>query len=56
VGLYVPGAAHDTLGLPLEPGPVGFLSQSGGHANNLPPMGVEGLRFSKVVSYGTPSI
>jgi len=54
VGLYVPRSRlMNTLGLPLEPGPVAFLSQSGGHANNLPADGgPRGLRFSKVVSYG----
>jgi acyl-CoA synthetase (NDP forming) len=43
----------NTLGVPLEPGPIAFISQSGGHANNLPADGgPRGLRFSKVVSYG----
>jgi acyl-CoA synthetase (NDP forming) len=54
VGLYVPKSRlMNTLGVPLEPGPVAFISQSGGHANNLPADGgPRGLRFSKVVSYG----
>jgi len=54
VGLYVPKSRlMNTLGVPLEPGPIGFISQSGGHANNLPADGgPRGLRFSKVVSYG----
>ncbi|MHC4341125.1 MAG: hypothetical protein ACYSX0_13055, partial [Planctomycetota bacterium] len=54
VGLYVPGSRiANTMGAPLEPGPIGFLSQSGGHAQNLPlDGGPRGLRFSKVVSYG----
>jgi acyl-CoA synthetase (NDP forming) len=54
VGLYVPKSRlMNTLGAPLEPGPIGFISQSGGHANNLPvDGGPRGLRFSKVVSYG----
>jgi acyl-CoA synthetase (NDP forming) len=54
VGLYVPGSrVANTIGAPLEPGPIGFLSQSGGHAQNLPLDGApRGLRFSKAVSYG----
>jgi acyl-CoA synthetase (NDP forming) len=54
VGLYVPKSRLvNTLHSPLEPGPVAFLSQSGGHAQNLPDYsGARGLRFSKVVSYG----
>ncbi len=54
VGLYVPKSRLvNSLETPLDPGPVGFLSQSGGHAQNLPSYGKgRGLRFSKVVSYG----
>jgi acyl-CoA synthetase (NDP forming) len=54
VGLYVPKSRlMNTLGVPLEPGSIAFISQSGGHANNLPADGgPRGLRFSKVVSYG----
>ncbi len=54
VGLFVP-KSHlvNTMGLPLEPGPIAFISQSGGHAHNLPFYSkLRGLRFSKVVSYG----
>ncbi|MFH1381846.1 MAG: CoA-binding protein [Chloroflexota bacterium] len=54
VGFYVPKSrlANGT-GLPKEPGPIAFMSQSGGHASNLPFYGEPaGLRFSKVVSYG----
>ena len=54
VGIYVPKSrlANGT-GMPMEPGPVAFISQSGGHAHNLPLYGgPRGLRFSKVVSYG----
>ncbi|MFC2034745.1 CoA-binding protein [Chloroflexota bacterium] len=48
VNIAIPG-----MGMPLEPGPISFLSQSGGHAQNLPAdSGSRGLRFSKVVSYG----
>jgi acyl-CoA synthetase (NDP forming) len=54
VGLFVPGSrVANAPGAPLEPGPIGFVSQSGGHAQNLPVDGApRGLRFSKVVSYG----
>ena len=39
--------------LPLEPGPVAFISQSGGHAQELPlHAGQRGIHFSKVISYG----
>jgi acyl-CoA synthetase (NDP forming) len=54
VGLFVPGSRlTNMLGAPLEPGPIGFISQSGGHASNIPvDGGPRGLRFSKIVSYG----
>jgi acyl-CoA synthetase (NDP forming) len=54
VGLFVPRSRLvNTIGAPLEPGPIAFLSQSGGHAQELPADGgPRGLRFSKVVSYG----
>ncbi len=54
VGLYVPKSRLvNMIGMPLEPGQIAFLSQSGGHAQNLPYYGgLKGLRFSKVVSYG----
>jgi acyl-CoA synthetase (NDP forming) len=54
VGLYVPGSRVTFwTKLPLEPGPIAFLSQSGGNAQDLPYLGEHrGLRFSKVVSYG----
>jgi acyl-CoA synthetase (NDP forming) len=54
-GFFVPGTrlVNTSIGLPLDPGPVAFLSQSGGHASNVPIYGSpRGLRFSKVVSYG----
>lgn len=53
-GMFVPGArlANDFT-VPLDPGPIAFLSQSGGHAQNLPSYSANrGLRYSKVVSYG----
>jgi len=53
-GLFVPKARLATsMGIPLEPGPIAFVSQSGGHAHDVPDYtGPRGLRFSKVVSYG----
>jgi acyl-CoA synthetase (NDP forming) len=53
-GLFVPRSRlTNAIGTPIEPGPIGFISQSGGHAQNLPIDGApRGLRFSKVVSYG----
>ena len=54
VGLFVPKSRLvNMIGVPLEPGPISFISQSGGHAQNLPLYsGPRGLRFSKVISYG----
>ena len=54
VGLYVPKSRLvNNINSPLEPGPIAFISQSGGHAQNLPDYSrARGLRFSKVVSYG----
>jgi acyl-CoA synthetase (NDP forming) len=54
IGLFVPESRLvNTANGPLEPGPVAFISQSGGHASNVPARGGRrGLRFSKVVSYG----
>jgi acyl-CoA synthetase (NDP forming) len=54
VGLYVPKSrVLNHFDDPLEPGPIGFISQSGGHAQNIPHYSrTRGLRFSKVVSYG----
>ena len=54
IGLYVPKSRLvNSFDVPLEPGPIGFLSQSGGHAQNLPSYSRgRGLRFSKVISYG----
>lgn len=53
-GLYVPKARLTTATrLPMEPGGIAFLSQSGGHAQDMPlHAGARGLRFSKVISYG----
>jgi len=54
VGLYVPKSRLvNDLNSPLEPGPIAFISQSGGHAQNLPDYSrARGLRFSKIISYG----
>ncbi len=54
IGLFVPRTKLvNSASGPLEPGPVAFISQSGGHATILPAYGApRGLRFSKVVSYG----
>lgn len=54
VGLYVPkNRLMNAPNAPLEPGPIAFISQSGGHAQTLPVFGASrGLRYSKIVSYG----
>ncbi|MDD5288492.1 MAG: CoA-binding protein [Dehalococcoidales bacterium] len=53
-GIFVPKSHLITSSpSPTEPGPIAFISQSGGHASNLPAYGdARGLRFSKIVSYG----
>ncbi|MFC1919025.1 CoA-binding protein, partial [Chloroflexota bacterium] len=54
MGVFVPKnrLVHVTE-MPLDPGPIAFISQSGGYAHNLPfDSKPRGLRFSKVVSYG----
>ena len=53
-GLHIPGCkAVNVPNIPVEAGKVGFISQSGGHAHNLPLYSSpRGVRFSKVVSYG----
>jgi acyl-CoA synthetase (NDP forming) len=54
MGLYVPAARLSfSAGFPQEPGPIGFLSQSGGNAIDLvATSAVRGVRYSKVISYG----
>ncbi len=54
VGISLPEVRLVTLsGMPLESGPIALISQSGGHAHDLPySSGPKGLRFGKVVSYG----
>jgi acyl-CoA synthetase (NDP forming) len=53
-GLFVPGARMTTsTRMPMEPGDIAFMSQSGGHSQDMPlHAGPRGLRFSKVISYG----
>ncbi|NQU66043.1 MAG: CoA-binding protein [SAR324 cluster bacterium] len=54
IGMFVPKTrVVNDVGIPLDPGPIAFLSQSGGYAYSLPDFSAKrGLRFSKVVSYG----
>jgi acyl-CoA synthetase (NDP forming) len=54
MGLYVPESKLAFMsGFPIESGPVGFISQSGGNAGEMVyTASVRGIRFSKVVSYG----
>jgi len=54
IGLFVPRSRlASSPGVPIDPGPIAFLSQSGGHAQTLPAFSaVRGLRYSKIVSYG----
>ncbi len=55
-GVYCPASGHTLLpggNFPKESGPVGFISQSGGHAVELGRQARgRGLRFSVAVSYG----
>jgi acyl-CoA synthetase (NDP forming) len=53
-GLFIPKARF-TLAtrMPMTPGGIAFMSQSGGHSQDLPlHSGPRGLTFSKVISYG----
>jgi acyl-CoA synthetase (NDP forming) len=54
MGLYVPGSGLSFMqGFPTDPGPVGFISQSGGNAGEMIfTAAARGIRFSKAVSYG----
>jgi len=53
-GLFVPGIKLTTSSrMPMQPGDIAFMSQSGGHSQDMPlHAGPRGLRFSKVISYG----
>jgi len=53
-GLFVPKARFITSDrMPMTPGPVAFISQSGGHSMDMPfHAGPRGITFSKVISYG----
>jgi acyl-CoA synthetase (NDP forming) len=57
MGLYVPESKLAFMpGFPVESGPVGFISQSGGNAGEMVyTAAARGIRFSKVVSYGNAS-
>ena len=55
IGIYCPeNRIPYGMGVsPMEPGAIGVLSQSGGHAGRIIMGGfLQGLRFSKVISYG----
>jgi acyl-CoA synthetase (NDP forming) len=54
IGLYCPAAKISFgPGAPRTPGPVAFMSQSGGNAADLlTTASPRGIRFSKVISYG----
>jgi acyl-CoA synthetase (NDP forming) len=54
IGIYCPAAKIAFgPGSPRAPGPVGFLSQSGGNAADLLSVAApRGIRFSKAISYG----
>jgi acyl-CoA synthetase (NDP forming) len=54
MGIYCPAARVAFMPeFPTEPGPVGFLSQSGGNAGDMVYAAARrGIRFSKVISYG----
>jgi len=54
MGLYVPRSGLSFMpGFPSEPGPVAFISQSGGNAGDMVYTSIpRGIRYSKVVSYG----
>jgi acyl-CoA synthetase (NDP forming) len=55
IGIYCPESRipYGMVASPMEPGDVGFLSQSGGHAGRIIFGGfLQGLRYSKVISYG----
>ncbi len=54
LGIYYPGGRIGLIpDFPREPGPIGFLCQSGGNVAYMVRHAVaRGLRFSKIVSYG----
>jgi len=57
MGLHVPAAKLTTWEAVGEPGPVAFVSQSGGHAGQFAREGARfGIRFSKVISYGNAAV
>lgn len=58
MGLHVPASKITTwLTFNPEPGPVGFISQSGGHAGVFILEAIEyGVKVSKVISYGNAAV
>lgn len=57
MGLHVPAAKLTTWEAVGEPGPVAFVSQSGGHAGQFAREGARfGIHFSKVISYGNAAV
>ncbi|MHA1786489.1 MAG: CoA-binding protein [Candidatus Helarchaeota archaeon] len=53
MGLYVPSKLHFNYNMPRVKGPIAFLSQSGGLAQNVSyKLGTFGAGLSKVVSFG----
>lgn len=57
MGLHIPAAKLTTWEAVGEPGPVAFVSQSGGHAGQFAREGARfGIRFSKVISYGNAAV
>ncbi|MDY6965216.1 MAG: CoA-binding protein [Halobacteriota archaeon] len=54
MGIYCPESGMAFIpGLSKESGDIGFVSQSGAHAEHVPLTGMlRGLKFSKVISYG----
>lgn len=57
LGIYYPKGKIGLIpDFPMEPGPIGFLCQSGGNVAYMVRHAVaRGLRFSKIVSYGNAS-
>ncbi len=53
-GLFIPGVRFTLANrMPMKPGGIAFMSQSGGHSQEVPlHAGPRGLTFSKVISYG----
>ncbi len=54
VGIFVPkNRLANKIATPMEPGPIAFISQSGGYVEDIPlSFEPRGVRFSRGVSYG----